>query len=104
MSMPTYRLPRLLPTEDAREPRSRCPCPRLFMRGRDATAGPKMPSGLKTPVEGANLSPEDNASARRRRPSPGFRPLATTAFREVVGEIQARSCGADLRRHISVPL
>jgi len=48
-----------------------------------------MPSGLKTPVEGANLSDEDEASARRRRPSPGFRPPTPTPSGDAVGEIQA---------------
>jgi hypothetical protein len=48
-----------------------------------------MPSGLETPVEGANLRDEDEASALLRRPSLGFRPLGLIARDEVVGEIQA---------------
>ena len=56
------------------------------------TAGLKIPFGLKTPVEGANLSPEDKASAAARRPSPGFRPLRPTP--DGGGEIQAARGGA----------
>jgi len=45
----------------------------LYKRGQGKRASPRIPFEPGTPVEGANLTHEDDASKLKRRPSPGYR-------------------------------
>src|SRR5262245_46878135 len=87
MSMPAKRMP-LLTDGRGREPRGRCSRSCLCMRGRVERL--RIPFELRAPGEGATLSPEDDASAPARRPSPGSRlPLPSLVVGEDEEIIQA---------------
>src|SRR5437773_10137522 len=93
MSTPTKRIA-LLSDRRGREPRRRCSCSALWMRGRAARL--EIPFEPGAPGEGANLRPEDIASRLLRRPSPGSRlcpssPLTTGDGGIIQGSLVAAS-------------
>src|SRR5438270_12831308 len=93
----------LLGDGERREPRSRCPCSSLCMRGLGACAGLGIPFELGTPDEGADLSLEDTASWAARRPSPGFRlPSSSPTSAGERKRYKEMSCVAPLERILFV--